>query len=88
MPCIPIPKAPLPSLPPGLTLSVPLPKPPLPSASAIQTPCCLLPPFTPPNIPVSIPIGILGPGISTALRQALAAIEAYTDALPLTCPRS
>jgi hypothetical protein len=85
MPCIPIPKPPIPSVPLGLSISAPLPSPP---QVTVQAPCCLLPPFTSPTIPISLGPLAVNPAIVAAIRVALQALEEWSDLIPLTCPRS
>lgn len=84
MPCLPIPKPPIPSLPAGLNFTVPLPIPPIPN---VPNPCCLLP--NAPVLKIPNPLGplIVNPGVVNAIRAALEAAEAYFDSIPLDCPR-
>jgi hypothetical protein len=85
MPCAPIPKPPLPSLPAGISLTPPIPQPP---ALTVPNACCLLPalPITTPPIP--LPSIVVNPAFIAGLRAALSAAHDYFDSLPLTCPRS
>ena len=85
MPCIPIPKLPLPQLPFPFSFSLPLP--PIPPVN-IAIPCCILPPLRIPQIPLPLPPLVVNPAVVTTIRTALAAAQAYLDALPLDCPRS
>lgn len=85
MPCVPVPKPPLPSIPKGLSLSAPLPSPP---QLTVKAPCCILPALTTPPIPAILPPLAVNPGLVTTIREALKAIEDYFDQIPLDCPRS
>lgn len=85
MPCIPIPKPGLPSIPDGLTLSVPQPT--LP-AETIPGACCILPPTPLPALPPLIPAIVLNAGVMAGIKDGLALVEDYFDSLPLDCPRS
>lgn len=82
MPCIPLPKAPVPSLP--LPFSVKPPVPPIPKLDANL--CCKLPPLPIPTPPIKIPSAVMT-GVLPLLQSALAAVNAYLDKLPLKCPR-
>lgn len=85
MPCTPSPKPPVPSPPAGITLAPPAaPKPP----SVGGSPCCNLPVFTLPPLPLPMPFGVINPAFIATLQQGLAAVEAYLASLPLECPRS
>ncbi len=85
MPCIPIPKPPLPSIPGGFTLSVPLPT--IPSVT-LNAPCCVLPSLTTPQIPLPLPPLAVNPAVVTLIRSATALVEAWWDSIPMDCPRS
>lgn len=85
MPCVPLPRLPLPTLPEGISISVPLP--PFPAIS-IDSPCCLLPPLQTPKIPIPLPPLVVNPALVATIRAGLAAIEAYEAMIPLDCPRS
>lgn len=84
-PCVPIPTLPHPSLPSGISLAPPLPS--LP-AESLPNVCCLLPALASPKTPIPLPPLVVNPAFIVALREGLAAIEAYFDAIPLDCPRS
>lgn len=86
MPCVPIPKPPMPSLPAGLTLAAPLPPP--PNLSGVLAPCCTLPTFKAPAIPTPPGPLVMNIAFVSVLRDALAAVEAFFDQIPNTCPRS
>lgn len=85
MPCIPLPKLPLPTIPAGLTITAPFPAIP---EQTLQAPCCLLPPIKIPGIPNPLGPLVVNPAFVEVIRAGLAAIEAYDDLIPLDCPRS
>lgn len=84
MPCIPIPTIPQPQLPFPFTFTFPIP--PIPSVG-ITLPCCILPPLRTPQIPFPLGPLVVNPAVVNTIRTALAAAQAYLDALPINCPR-
>ena len=85
MPCIPLPKAPIPTVPSPFTLTAPLPA--IPSVT-VKAPCCLPYSITTPPFGGPLPLASLTPALPAALTKALAVIEAYNDLIPIRCPRS
>jgi hypothetical protein len=85
LPCVSIPRPPLPQLPAGINLSASIPKPP---QLTVPNACCLLPvlPITTPPIP--LPPLLVNPAFIAGARAALKAAQDYFDGLPLVCPRS
>jgi len=79
--CLVLPVPQLPSLPPGISISLAIP-----FALPDITFCCKLPPL-PISIP-PIPIGslILNPGLIATLNGYITAANAYLNSMPLSCP--
>ncbi len=83
MACVPIPDVPAPpALPGGLTIA-----PTFPSQSFDPELCCkiLNIPLTTP--PVGLPALILNPAVSTAIANAIKAVQDFIDQLPHDCPK-
>jgi hypothetical protein len=83
VPCIPIPKLPIPTLPDGITLALPLPS----IHVTIPGFCCLLPGGIPIDIAPVLPPLTLTSALLLDLEAGLAAVEAWIASLPLDCPR-
>lgn len=81
MPCVDVPTPALPTLPPGLSIPA-LPAPPAVTVGA----CCQS--VTLPAIPLPASLGVLTSSAIVVINQQLAALQAYIDALPVTCPRN
>lgn len=84
MPCIPIPKLALPSVPTGINLSPTLPtfNPP-----GIPNFCCLTPPRIPPFPPLPLPPLVVNPAFVATIEAAIEAAESYIASLEPECPR-
>jgi hypothetical protein len=83
MACTPIPTLPMPSLPGGITLTPP--ETPDPGFSADL--CCKILQFAIPTPPIPLPPGVVNAGTAAIIKTTLASVQAYLDALPVSCPR-
>ncbi len=72
--------------PPALGLGLSITPPALPGFSGELDLCCKIVAFATPPIPLPLPAGTINVGVITALTTALAAVQAFLDALPLDCP--
>ncbi len=48
--------------------------------------CCKIVAFATPPIPIPLPAGTMNASVTALLTNALNAVQAYLDALPLDCP--
>lgn len=86
MACIPLPKLDLPTLPAPLSLTPPAP--PTVSIDANLPFCCKVASLAGSfSIPIPIPPLVLNPAVIAIINAALGAVDAYLDALPLSCPK-
>ncbi len=85
MPCIPLPKDSLPSLPDGITIVPPVPLP--PSGTIIpEGACCKLPALTIPKVPLPpLPPALLQ-GLMATLNEIVDQVLDYLDHIPVDCP--
>lgn len=83
MACVAIPPIPLPPIPFPLSLTPP-DLPPLPFPLGI---CCQVVQFTLVPPPIPLPPFILNPAFVAGLTAAIKSVQAYIDAIPLTCPK-
>lgn len=83
MSCITIPKLPLPTLPPGITIpGIGID---LGITFAVDL-CCKIPPVKIPLPPVGISPTILNPGVIATLNAAIQSLQSYLHSIPLKCP--
>ncbi len=83
MACVPIPEAPVPELPAPLTIAPPA----TPDPGFDAALCCKILQFTVPAPPVPLPPLVVNGPTSAIIKAALAAVQAYIDAIPVKCPR-
>ena len=85
MPCLELPGLPsLPSLPPGVSLPIFTP-PTLPNLNLCRK--IQLPAFPIPAVTLPIPTELIAAVVAT-LQELIAGVQAYLDALPVSCPFS
>jgi hypothetical protein len=82
MACIPIPDAPLPTLPDGITIA-----PTFPSQSFNPALCCKVLDFPLTTPPVAIPPALLNPAVSAVIATTIKGVQDYVDQLPHDCPK-
>ena len=73
----------MPSLPGGITLTPPAP----PATEFDADLCCKLLPFAVQPPPLPLPPGVVNAGTAAIIKTTLASVQAYLDALPVSCPR-
>lgn len=84
MACDPLDLPPIPGLPAPLTIAPPT-LPAIPEGD-LKFCCKILELPVAPELP-PLPTGVLNAGVVEVLKQSIAAVQTYLDALPLDCPR-
>lgn len=81
MPCVELPKLPVPQLPSPFTIAIALP-----TASFDFSLCCKLLPFAIATPPIPIPPIVLNPAVIAALNAGVATVIGYINSLAVPCP--